>query len=361
MTQEKALFEIIQKNAQKQPYWFADFMQDALYTPRLGYYRNDRVKFGKDGDFITAPSLSSLFGKTLSKELENLLAQISQKNILEFGAGAGHLACDILNTLGHGIEYYFILEVSPQLIAEQKSTIARLCPLWAHKVSWLDALPTAFIGIMLANEVLDAMPVHRFKISETHTIEAMSITVDEAQCQPIWVPAPLELEQAVEALQTDLETPLPPGYESEYCPWLTSWVKSLRMSLQEGAVLLIDYGFSRRDYYHPTRSEGTLMCHSRHQSNANPFWQIGQQDITAHVDFTAVALAASEAGFKVCGYCAQGPFLMSLGITGSPSDAPILNTLISPAEMGELFKVMLLGTKTFSTLGFTLKNDRVKL
>ena len=249
MTQKNTLFDIIRKKAQKQPYWFMDFMQDALYTPNLGYYRNDRIKFGKEGDFITAPGLSPLFGQTLVKEVGHLLSQISQKNILEFGAGAGHLACDLLNILGANIEHYFILEISPQLIAQQKATIERLCPLWAHKVSWLQALPSHFIGVMVANEVLDAMPVHRFRISAEQTIEAMSVTADETACHPVWLPAPIELQEAIEALQDDLEQPLSPYYESEYCPWFMPWIKSLQSSLQEGAILLIDYGFPRRDYY----------------------------------------------------------------------------------------------------------------
>lgn len=361
MIQTNALPDLISHKAQNQPYWFFDFMQDALYTPHLGYYRNERIKFGKEGDFITAPSLGSLFGKTLAIEVENLLCQVSQKNILEFGAGAGHLACDLLNTLGPTVEHYFILEMSSALIVQQKAMLERLCPRWAHKVNWLNTLPVNFIGIMLANEVLDAMPVHRFRMSENQAIEAMSVTFQAEAYRPLWLPAPLNVQQAIVALQADLEVPLSAHYESEYCPWIYPWIQSLHDCLQDGAILLIDYGFPRRDYYHPSRSQGTLMCHHRHQSNSDPFWQIGQQDITAHVDFTAVALAASEAGLTVCGYCAQGPFLMSLGITGTLIEASIFNILISPAEMGELFKVMLLGTRHFSTLGFRLQDDRIRL
>lgn len=361
------LLEIMRQKAEQQPYWFIDFMQDALYTPNLGYYRNDRTKFGQNGDFITAPSLSSLFGQTLSKEIENLFSQLSQKNILEFGAGAGHLACDLLNAIGALVEQYYILEISPQLIEQQQATLERLCPLWKHKVSWLKELPNHFIGIMLANEVLDAMPVHRFKISETHRVEAMSVIYDEAahQWHPKWLPAPEEVEQAVRNIESDLEHALSPGYESEYCPWLAPWIQSLATSLQEGAILLIDYGFPRRDYYHAARNEGTLMCHTQHHSHPDPFWKIGEQDITAHVDFTAVALAASNAGLKVCGYSNQAAFLMSLGITDLPIEAPsqkqALNILLSPAEMGELFKVILVGTQHFSTQGFRLQDDRVRL
>ncbi len=356
------LERLITQKAQKQiPYWFCDFMNDALYTPEYGYYRNEREKFGQKGDFITAPTLSPLFGKTLSNSLSELLCSFSEKNILEFGSGKGHLAADILSVLGDRLSAYFILELSGTLIKAQKETLLKYCPQWAHKVHWLKTLPTSFRGVILANELLDALPVHRFRI-QNHQVELQAI---DPSLHPYWLPALPDIAEKIVPLQ------LPQGYTSEYSPWLTPWLHSIGACLDQGFLLLLDYGFPESEFYHPERCEGTLICHYQHRTLSNPFLNIGQQDISAHVNFTAVAYGGTEAGLRLRGYTTQGAFLLDAGIEKlltlghpNPAEGQALQTLIAPHEMGELFKVMLFQKNTShlgSIPGFNLQDDRVKL
>jgi SAM-dependent MidA family methyltransferase len=364
--EEKIVARLTDKMRQtsKEPYWFLDFMTDALYEPEDGYYRNTRPKFGPAGDFITAPVMSFLFGQTLAKEIRFLLAQLTQKNILEFGAGQGHLCADILNVIGSDIEQYFILEVSPFLIQEQQKTLQKVAPEWEHKVTWISTLSEAFVGVMLANEVLDAMPVHRFCVAENGFL-AEQVVWQAGGWQSVWAPPPPFLEKELKAIEETLPEPFLVGYQSEFNPWIRPWMKSVGESLSSGAVLIIDYGFPRREFYHPHRKIGTLMCHYKHHAHTNPFQYMGIQDITTHVDFTQVAEAAVEVDFQVAGYATQAAFLLSLGILEVSSETVVqkqaLQTLLMPGEMGDLFKVILLTKPILKTIGFSVQDDRIRL
>ena len=353
--------------AEKSPFWFSDFMEGALYTPQLGYYQNARTKFGSKGDFITAPALSSAFGRTLAAGIEPLLNSLPQQNILEYGGGTGILSADILIALGDQLNHYFILEVSASLMIAQKETIQSRCPEHFHKVRWIQKNPEHFVGVIIANEVLDAMPVHRFKIGPHRSLLSQAVIWKDHQWQEEWVPAPIELLKAVHEIEEDLETTFSMEYQSEYNPWINPWISSLSDSLSEGFILLIDYGASRKERYQTPRSEGTFRCYHKQYVNQDPFWYPGLQDMTSDVDFTQVAIAATEANLKVSGYCSQGAFLMSLGITDSEEasllERQAIQQLISPGGMGEFFKVILLTRSTVppTFTGFKLQNDLVKL
>ena len=352
------------RRSAKVPYWFFDFMTDALYEPADGYYRNTRPKFGAAGDFTTAPLVSAVFGQTISKEIQFLLSQLTQKNVLEFGAGQGHLCADILSVIGADIEQYCILEVSSFLIQEQQKTLQKMVPEWAHKVIWVSTLPEVFVGVIIANEVLDAMPVHRFCVASDGFL-AERVIWQDGGWQSVWDSAPFWLEKELKAIEETLPEPFEVGYQSEFNPWIQPWLKSVGESLLSGAVLLIDYGFSRREFYHPERNRGTLMCHYKHHAHTNPFQYVGIQDITAHVDFTQVAEAAVEAGFQVMGYASQAAFLLSVGILKAPSETVVqkqaLQMLLMPGEMGDLFKVILLTKSALKTTGFAIQDDRIRL
>lgn len=327
---------------------FREFMALCLYTPNLGYYTSTNPIFGQDGDFITAPTLSPLFGATIANQIADLFTE--QYNILEFGAGNGKLALDVLQrlqALDALPEQYFILELSAHLQVLQQQTLKAYPELY-QRCHWLTALPTTPIkGIVLANEVLDAMPVNLFRIGEQQIVEEGFVAFEQDKFICRWLPAEnLTIKQAL----TDIE-PLPVGYQSEVNLSIKPWLASISHILQQGLVLLIDYGFAKREYYHPDRHTGTLMCHFQHKAHPDPFIHIGQQDITAHVDFTAVADAAFEEGFSISGYTNQAAFLISNGIvelsqTLVEADRLKANnaikTLTMPQEMGELFKVMAL-------------------
>lgn len=366
--EEKALSDALNSQLrQNSPCWFLDFMQGALYSPQLGYYQNTRCKFGKSGDFITAPTLSSAFAKTLSKGILPLLKSIDSKQIWECGGGTGDLAADLLLILEEHISHYFILELSASLMAEQKATLQKRCPQYLNKVQWISALPSHFTGVIIANEVLDAMPVHRFKIGENREILAQKLEYQNNHWLPRWEKAPQEVIDAVQNIESDLPAPLEPGFESEWSPWVSPWVQEIAHALNQGFCLFIDYGVSRTERYHPYLNQGTLRSYHKHHLIENPFIYPGLQDITCHVDFTQVALAASEAQLKVNGYCSQSAFLLSLGILNEPTDSLLerqaIQQLISPIDMGEAFKVMLLSRAPLPPefKGFELQNDLVKL
>lgn len=333
---------------------FAIFMQMALYEPGLGYYVSGLRKFGEQGDFITAPELSSAFSQCVAKQCQTILAELVAPSILEFGAGSGVMAADILLYLEQHAAlpaYYFILDVSPDLRFVQQETLQASCPHLLDKVQWLDRLPEDFVGVVLANEVLDAMPVHLFRVQGGQALE-LGVTRDFALA-PLGKVLPLPVS-------------LPEGYQSECCLAIEPWLKDLYASMRQGVVLLIDYGYKESVYYHPERRMGTLMCHYQHRAHSDPFLHIGLQDITAHVNFTAVARAAEAAGFGVVGYTSQASFLLALGI-----EQVILNEmdvvsryrmtqaikrLLLPTEMGELFQVIALA-KSMGALalqGFSL-------
>lgn len=345
-------------------------MAEALYAPGLGYYAAGNTKFGAElptGDFTTAPEMTPVFGQVLARQVAQILQSTGTNTVLEFGAGTGALASALIPALRElGIEpRYLILELSADLAARQAQ---RLTPLSAS-VDWLDTLPHAFKGCVIANEVLDAMPVRLFRWSETGSIMETFIQAQPESSPPFcWAeqPADTGLQGLVSA-----RMPAFPGYRSEVNLQAEAWVRQMGDWLAKGAALLIDYGFPQREYYHPQRATGTLMCHFRHHSHDQALVLAGIQDITAHVDFTAMADAALEGGLDVLGYTAQARFLVNAGLPEvlqshmADPDSPTLQAtlsavqrLVSEAEMGELFKVLAVGRGIEPPLlGFT-RGDR---
>lgn len=329
---------------------FSRYMELALYAPGLGYYSGGARKFGGGGDFVTAPELSPLFAQALAVQVEQILAA-STPRILEAGAGSGALALGLLLELerrGALPERYEILELSGELRARQQETLTQGAPHLADRVGWLDTLPDAFSGVVVANELLDALPVHLVAWRENGVFERGVGLEDGAFA---WRERPADGTLRAVAQGLTLAAP----YVSEINLAARAWVAEWGRLLQRGALLLIDYGFPQREYYHPQRAEGTLMCHYRHHAHGDPFWLPGLNDITAHVDFTAIAEAGYEAGLDVLGYTSQGQFLLNCGLAqlleahqadGAAAYAALASgaqKLISPAEMGELFKVLALG------------------
>ena len=346
---------------------FARYMELALYAPGLGYYSGGAKKFGHGGDFVTAPEISPLFAQCLARQAAQVL-QMTSGDLLELGAGTGKLAAELLLELDRLDQLpgrYLILEVSAYLRDLQRQTLAARLPAeLLGRVQWLDALPQRFSGAVLANEVLDALPVHVVKTAAAGPLELGVVVSGEGFA---WSERPLE---DVELLRMLTMLDLPADYVTELCPAMTGLVRSLAQRLENGVMLFVDYGFPRREYYHPQRHQGTMMCHYRHHAHADPFLYPGLQDITAHVDFTAVAQAGMAQGLDIKGYCSQAQFLINCGITDllgrvSPHDmaryAPLAaeaQKLLSPAEMGELFKVMALGRQCEAALlGFS-RGDR---
>ncbi|MGN6703464.1 MAG: class I SAM-dependent methyltransferase [Burkholderiaceae bacterium] len=333
---------------------FARFMELVLYAPDLGYYSGGAAKLGKDGDFTTAPEMTPLFGATLAQVAAGIMGQ-SSPQILEFGAGTGRLARDVLTELSAmkvPVHRYLIVEVSGELRARQQRMLRGF-----PQVRWLDQFPPAFSGVVLGNEVLDAMPVHLVVKTEQGWRER---GIGLANRGFVFRDRPCDPSLLTEIPDADR---LPVGYLTEVHPVAAGFMRSLgamlcagfQESAHGGAALLIDYGFPAHEYYLPDRAQGTLMCHYRHRAHADPFFLPGLQDITAHVDFSAMARAAVEGGLDLLGYTSQAAFLMHAGIGDlllrtSPSDAarylPQANAvqrLVSPAEMGELFKVLAVG------------------
>jgi SAM-dependent MidA family methyltransferase len=329
---------------------FARFMELALYAPGLGYYVAGAAKLGGEGDFVTAPEVSPLFGRTLARQVEQLL-EGSAGRVLELGAGSGTMAADVLGELqkvDRLPQRYLILETSPQLVERQQHTLQERHPALKERIEWISALPKNFEGVVIANEVLDALPVHLVAWRQDGLHERGVGWKDGF----VWLERPLPpgtLRSAAGAIGAQAD------YVSEISVVAPALVRSLSAALRKGALLLIDYGFGRREYYHPQRSLGTLMCHYRHRAHDDPFFLPGLQDLTAHVDFTAVAEAGIDAGLKLLGYTTQAQFLVNSGITqlleqhsaGAATARFALTAgvqkLLSPAEMGELFKVIALG------------------
>lgn len=327
---------------------FADFMHASLYTPGLGYYNAGTTKFGSAGDFVTAPELGKLFAKCLAEQCAQILTTLNNKNIFELGAGSGQLACDLLQALSQKniqLENYFILELSADLRQRQQEKILKQCPEFCNIVRWLDHLPKDPLdAVIIANEVVDAMPVSRFHF-ENDNLQECFVTFNGTNFTEVLRPANKNLHAAFVA--ANLGNYVTNSYTSEINLWLSSWLQSLNASLASGAILIVDYGFPRAEYYHSQRNQGTLMCHYRHRNHTNPFINIGLQDITAHVDFTAIAEAADACALEIVGYTNQASFLLNCGITKFLDSDNIkqhqeLQTLTSPAEMGELFKIIAL-------------------
>ncbi len=327
---------------------FARYMELALYAPGLGYYSAGSRKLGPAGDFVTAPELSPLFGRALARQLAELLRQ-GLPAILELGAGSGALAATLLTELAaHDClpERYAILELSADLRERQRQYLRQTVPHLADRVHWLDALPEQFSGVILGNEVLDAVPVQRIR-SADGAIAELGVRVVEHELAWARQPASGTLAAAARTLA------LPDDYETELNPAAAALIGDLARRLRRGVLLFIDYGFPAHEFYHPQRNRGTLMCHYRHHAHADPFLWVGLQDITAHVDFSAIARAG--AGLELLGYTGQAQFLINCGITellgAVPAEDPAryaplaaqAQKLLSPAEMGELFKVIALG------------------
>lgn len=350
------------------PIPFVEFMHYALYDPVVGYYNTTLPKFGRDGDFVTAPELTPLFGRTLAKQCAEILSTPDASTIFEFGAGSGRLCIDILQqleTLNCLPDHYFILEVSAALRANQRLLIHEQIPHLASKVEWLIRWPSIpFSGVIIANEVFDAMPVHRF-LRHKKTIHESFVTLNH-HGELIESYQPSINTKLITYVNSHLPETLE-NYYSEANLFLDSWMKECSQRLHHGALFIIDYGFPRHEYYHPDRSHGTLMCHYRHHAHANPFIHVGKQDITAHVDFTHVAEAADAAGFCVAGYTNQASFLLACGLLDLLEQNRFLNgmnhqqfkCLIQPHEMGELFKVIGLTKQIhFPLVGFSLYDKK---
>jgi SAM-dependent MidA family methyltransferase len=326
---------------------FPRYMEIVLYEPG-GYYAAGAPKFGSEGDFITAPELGTLFGRTLARQLAEL-----DGPVLEFGAGSGALAETLLRA--QRFEYR-ILELSPVLRARQQARLG-------NAVQWLDALPERIEGIVIANEVVDAMPVHAVAWREAAIMErGVSLSGDALA----WSERPASGELLREAQALEVPTP----YESEIGLVARAWMRELAARVDKGVILVVDYGFPRREYYHPQRAAGTLMCHHRHRAHADVFARPGDEDLTAHVDFTALAGAALDGGLEVLGYTTQAQFLVNCGITEVLAQANVENALhyaplaseaqklLSPAEMGELFKVLAVGRGVARPLAGFARGDR---
>jgi SAM-dependent MidA family methyltransferase len=356
---------------------FARYMELAIYSPGMGYYCSGTTKFGCAGDFVTAPEISSLFGRAIAQQATQIIEGVGEDigDILEFGAGTGKLALDILlelENLNRLPQHYFILEVSGELQEQQNKLFKKFAPHLLSRVQWLENLPTKFKGLILANEVLDAMPVHlvvwrdnsifergvvwsgkRFEWSDRLLVEGELFKIAQ------------EIIPRASFNNNNIDT-----YISEINLSVRGFIRSLANILQKGTIVLIDYGFGRNEYYHYQRSRGTLMCHYRHHAHDDPFYFPGLQDITSHVDFTAITDVATGEGLELLGYASQAQFLINCGITEILAQIPVENTgdylpmsnqvqkLVSPAEMGELFKVIALGKDTQQSLIGFLNGDK---
>lgn len=357
---------------------FAQFMSAALYTPGLGYYANGRLKFGAQGDFVTAPELSPLFGQCVARQLAEVFSVLQCPSVLELGAGSGALAESVLLALAQSKqlpERYLILEPSAALQQQQRERLAQALPddLLA-RVHWLSSLPQNFVGVIVGNEVADALPVEVIRLWPKDAEQAY-VRWDEALQQFTWqwrhiVDADLQAlaNQVRECVGEVSEQ----GYQTEVCCLFKPWMQSLSDCLQQGAILLIDYGYVEREYWSSGRWMGSLRAHYRQRAHNNPFYYPGLQDLTAHVDFTALAYAGHAAGLSVAGFTTQSHFLLSLGITGLVDGAAdVVNhlrlaqqikTLTMPDEMGENFKVMaFLKALEIPLSGFVLRDLRTSL
>ncbi len=357
---------------------FDRYMEIVLYAPGLGYYAAGAAKFGRGGDFVTAPELSPVFGRCVAATVADVLAALGGGAVLELGAGSGRLACDVLTALaarGALPERYEILEVSADLRDRQAASLATLPAALRDRVVWRDGLPAAgFRGVILGNEVADALPVRRFRRTAAGVVElGVGLGADGAFA---WAsrPADEDLARAVAGIEVDLGRPLDDGYESEVCAVLPAFVASLADVLEAGLLLLVDYGYGRREYYDAARRGGTLTCFYRHRVHADPFLLPGLQDLTAWVDFTQVATAAVDGGLELIGYTTQAQYLLDAGFAAAVADVtqsldgiPRLNalaaaqTLVLAGEMGERFKCLALARGVAPTVGFRGRDFSARL
>ena len=329
---------------------FDAYMQMALYEPGLGYYVNGARKFGAEGDFTTAPERSPLFARALARQVAQVLAAVPDGEVLEFGPGSGALAAELLaelDLLGCPPRRYLLLELSAELQQRQREAIARRVPHLVGRVAWLSQLPDRAAGVVIANEVLDAMPVRRFRVAEGGIAELTVTAAGEGLELMESAPQDDRLGRRLEPLD------LPTGYESEVNFTAEAWVHTLCERMQRGLLLLIDYGYPQAEFYHPQRHTGTLQCHYRQHAHADALLWPGLQDITAHVDFTAIAQAGRAAGATLAGFANQAQFLINCGLPQlmeaiDPADPAYMDLalqarqLLLPQAMGEAFKVLAL-------------------
>lgn len=342
---------------------FARFMELALYAPRVGYYeRSDRARFGPDGDFVTAPEMGVLFARALARQIGDVLERIPGAVVREIGAGSGQMAHDVglaLRRLGRD-HHYQIVETSARLRAEQRRKLD-------DEVSWLgpeESRPMS--GVIVANEVLDALPAHRVRLREGRW-HGLGVALRDGM--PVWREYPLDPRTAASAAKIDVDS-LADGYTTELRPDLSDWMRQVSRDLERGVILFVDYGYPRAEFYHPQRSQGTAVAHQSHRSSEDLLRRPGDQDLTVFVDFTSVAEAADDNALEVLGYCSQGSFLLSCGILSDLEDSPEtraaaslqLRRLTLPGEMGERFQVMALGRDYAPPLrGFALANQAYRL
>jgi len=352
---------------------FTEYMQEVLYAPNFGYYTTNENLFEKASDFTTAPELSPLFAQTLARVCSALLKDFSRGIIVELGAGSGKMALELIKAmdkLNTPPSAYWIVDPSPVLRKKQRTLIEKHLPDWLPKCRWFSELPKEnFCGIILANEVLDAMPVQRFTIYD-HEVFEVYTTFKSERFDDVLKPASDPDLQKLAGFIIQQGADLTRPYHSERNPGLSTLFQQLSTLLEKGAAFFLDYGFPQHEYYHPDRFMGTLMCHHQHQAHTDPYQHIGRQDITAHVDFSDAALQAEKAGFHIAGYTTQAAFLLNAGlaeIAGTLENPLVRRMLVqpltSPAEMGELFKVLAL-TKSLdesAILGFELFDKRHRL
>ena len=332
---------------------FSQFMALALYAPGLGYYMAGARKLGAAGDFVTAPELSPLFGQALALQAADVLAAPGCDTILEIGAGSGALAATLLSALdalGEAPAHYLILELSPDLRARSRDLLAARVPHLLERVAWLNQLPPQIAGFVIGNEVLDAMPCE-LVASDGDDLAECCVRVDDYGGFA-WTTRPADAALAEEIRRLGLRQP---AYRTELQLQARAFVRTLGAALTRGVAMFFDYGFPRAEYYHPQRAAGTLMCHYRHRAHADPLLHVGLQDITTHIDFSAMADAADEAGLALLGYASQAQVLINCGITDvlarTPAEdaaryAPLAagaQKLLAPSEMGELFKAIAFG------------------
>jgi SAM-dependent MidA family methyltransferase len=331
---------------------FAEFMHYALYAPGLGYYSAGACKFGEAGDFVTAPEISPLFGRVVARQCAAVLQDVPRAGVLEFGAGSGRLALEVLRALDELDALpteYSIVEVSADLRERQQHLLREELPGLAERISWLDRMPDAHRGVVIANEVLDALPVERF-MRRSDGLYQLRVCDEAGEFVFVDEPAPAVLADAVAGIEKDLGERLPDNYISEVSLAAPAWVRDVAQALEHGMVLLFDYGVSRRDYYAADRNEGWLRCHFRHRAHSDPLILPGIQDLTAWVDFSAIAGAAAASGLEILGYVTQSQFLLAGDIemelhdfTDMPLESQLqtaaqIKMLTLPGEMGENVK-----------------------
>lgn len=353
---------------------FSRFMEMALYTPSLGYYASEKPIFGAQGDFVTAPELTPIFSRCLANQVHDVLSQLDDGgDILEAGAGNGTMAADILLELEklNGLpNQYVISEVSQTLRQRQHNHIKTYAPHLLNRVSWIDALPASFSGVILGNEILDAIPTRRVRFNHQKPHEELFVSHENNHLT--WVSAPPAddlLKDELNRIYGKFGSLMPENYETEINLSSREWIQKISKTLTQGAVLLIDYGFSEQEFYRPERSEGSLMCHYKHCAHSDPLTHVGLQDITAHVNFTDIAEVAFHNDMTISGFTTQTYFLLSCGLESFLNEIDINDTkqliaktqpvkvLILPEEMGDLFKVIGLSKNIdHDLLGFKVKN-----